>query len=140
MKRRKGNSGGGGSSGDDINVTPLMDIVFIMLIFFIVTATFTREKGIDIQTPDNSEDQPDTAPPPALLMSVQEDGFVRVNNVRIIDAASTKPVVEEFMAREPKGVVLVSAAPTSKAGIVVTVMDQAWAGKATAVSLALQQE
>ncbi len=75
-----------------------------------------------------------------MLLSIQEDGFVRVNNVRIIDAESAKPVVEEFMAREPKGVVLVSAAPTSKAGIAVTVMDQAWAGKASAVSLALQQE
>jgi len=127
-------------AGDDINVTPLMDIVFIMLIFFIVTATFTREKGIDVQTPDNQEQEDDTIPPPALLLSIQEDGFVRVNNVRIIDPGSTKPVVEEFMAREPKGVVLVSAAPTSKSGIAVQVMDQAWAGKATAVSLALQQD
>jgi biopolymer transport protein ExbD len=139
MKRRVGASHGSGG-GDDINVTPLMDIVFIMLIFFIVTATFTREKGIDINVPDNSEDQPDTVPPPALLLSVQQDGFVRVNNVRIIDPGSTKPVVEEFMAREPKGVVIVSAAPTSKAGVAVTVMDQAWAGKASAVTLALQQE
>jgi biopolymer transport protein ExbD len=130
----------GGSDESEINVTPLMDIVFIMLIFFIVTATFTREKGIDVRTPDNSPNEDDTVPPPALLLSVQEDGWVRVNNVRIIDAQSTKPVVEEFMAREPKGVVLVSAAPTAKAGVTVTVMDQAKAGNATAVSLALQQE
>ncbi|MFZ5616882.1 MAG: ExbD/TolR family protein [Pseudomonadota bacterium] len=140
MARRRSHSSGGGASGDDINVTPLMDIVFIMLIFFIVTATFTREKGIDIQSPEETPDKPDVVPPPALLLSIQDDGFVRVNNVRIIDPESTKPVVEEFMAREPKGVVLVSAAPTSAAGIAVTVMDQAWAGKATAVSLALQQE
>lgn len=140
MIRRKRSSDGGGGGGDDINVTPLMDIVFIMLIFFIVTATFTREKGIDVQTPDDSQDRPDDVPPPALLLSIQDDGFVRVNNVRIIDAESTKPVVEEFMAREPKGVVVVSAAPASKAGVVVRVMDQAWAGKTTAVSLALQQE
>ncbi len=140
MIRRKRSSDGGGGGGDDINVTPLMDIVFIMLIFFIVTATFTREKGIDVQTPDDSQDRPDEVPPPALLLSIQDDGFVRVNNVRIIDAESTKPVVEEFMAREPKGVVVVNASPVSKAGVAVRVMDQAWAGKATAVSLALQQE
>ncbi|MEL7018750.1 MAG: biopolymer transporter ExbD, partial [Pseudomonadota bacterium] len=45
----------------DVNVTPLLDIVFIMLIFFIVTATFIREKGIDVSTPDNTpqdEDKP----------------------------------------------------------------------------------
>ena len=138
MSRRITRSGSGG--GDDINVTPLMDIVFIMLIFFIVTATFTREKGIDIKTPDNSPTPENTVPPPALLLSVQKDGWVRVNRNRTIDAASTKAVVEEFMAREPKGVVLVSAAPTAEAGITVTVMDLAKAGNASAVSLALSQE
>jgi len=137
MSRR---SRSGAATGDDINVTPLMDIVFIMLIFFIVTATFAREKGIDVKTPEDTPPDEQTIPPPALLLSIQQDGFVRVNNVRIIDAQSTKPVVEEFMAREPKGVVLVSAAAKSPAGITVTVMDQAWAGKASAVSLALQQE
>ncbi len=124
----------------DVNVTPLLDIVFIMLIFFIVTATFVRERGIDVRTPENTPPDERTIPPPALLLSVQEDGFVRVNNVRIIDPLSTKPIVEEFMAREPRGVVLVNAAATSKAGVAVTVMDQARAGKATAVSLALQRE
>ena len=124
----------------DINVTPLMDIVFIMLIFFIVTATFLKEKGLDVKTPDDEPPEKDTTPPPALVLSVQEDGFVRVQGVRIIDPMSTKPVVEEFMAREPKGVVIVNAAPESEAGIAVTVMDQAYLGNAVAVSLALQAE
>ncbi|MCA8888047.1 MAG: biopolymer transporter ExbD [Parvularculaceae bacterium] len=124
----------------DVNVTPLLDIVFIMLIFFIVTATFLKERGMDVRTPDNSPEDENTVPPPALLLSVQEDGFVRVNNVRLIDPLSVKAVVEEFKAREPEGVVLVSAAPTSKAGVAVTVMDQAYAGKAGIVSLTLQQE
>jgi biopolymer transport protein ExbD len=138
MSRKRGHTKA--PAGDDVNVTPLMDIVFIMLIFFIVTATFAREKGIDVKTPEDTPPEDNTIPPPALLLSIQQDGFVRVNNVRIIDPLSTTPVVEEFMAREPKGVVLVSAAPTSPAGITVTVMDQAYAGKASAVSLALQSE
>jgi biopolymer transport protein ExbD len=124
----------------DVNVTPLLDIVFIMLIFFIVTATFLKEKGIDARTPEDSEDRPEDIPPPAIVLSVQEDGFVRVNFVRIIDPMSVKPVVEEFMAREPNGVVLVSAAPASEAGVAVTVMDQARAGKARAVSLTLTED
>jgi biopolymer transport protein ExbD len=138
MRRTKHTKATGGDA--EVNVTPLMDIVFIMLIFFIVTATFTREKGIDVRTPEETPPDDKTIPPPALLLSLQQDGFVRVNNVRIIDPLSTKPVVEEFMAREPKGVVLVSAAPGSEAGVAVTVMDQAYAGNATAVSLALQKE
>jgi biopolymer transport protein ExbD len=137
MARRR--SSGGDDIGD-INVTPLMDIVFIMLIFFIVTATFLKEKGLDVRTPEDKPLDKSTVPPPALLLSIQKDGFVRVNNVRIIDPMSTKPVVEEFMAREPKGVVVVNAAPDSEAGVAVTVMDQAYLGNATAVSLALQAE
>jgi biopolymer transport protein ExbD len=127
-------------SSSDVNVTPLMDIVFIMLIFFIVTATFTREKGIDVNTPDDDQvKDPNDIPPPALLLSVQKDGFVRVNNVRIIDPFSTKPVVEEFSAREPNGVVIVNAAPEAAAGVAVTVMDQAQAGKARVVILTLAE-
>ncbi len=124
----------------DVNITPLLDIVFILLIFFIVTATFLREKGIDVRTPEDNEDEQDTIPPPALLLAVQEDGFVRVNNIRIIDPGSVKPVVQEFIAREPNGVVLVSAAPDSESGVAVQVMDQAKSGGAPAVSLALQEE
>lgn len=120
----------------DVNITPLLDIVFILLIFFIVTATFLREEGIDVRTPEDTPEDENTVPPPALLLYVQEDDFVRVNNVRLIDPLSVTPVVEEFMAREPRGVVLVNAAPDSKAGVAVTVMDQAYAGNATAVSLA----
>ena len=123
----------------DVNITPLLDIVFILLIFFIVTATFLREKGIDVRTPEDNEDEQDTIPPPALLLAVQEDGFVRVNNIRVIDPGSVKPVVQEFIAREPNGVVLVSAAPESESGIAVQVMDQAKSGGAPAVSLALQE-
>jgi len=124
----------------EVDITPLLDIVFILLIFFIVTATFLREKGIDIRTPEDTPKDEDTIPPPALLLAVQEDGFVRVNNVRVIDPGSVKPVVQEFIAREPRGVVLVSAAPESESGVAVQVMDQAKDGGAPAVSLALQKE
>jgi len=124
----------------EVDITPLLDIVFILLIFFIVTATFLREKGIDIRTPEDTPKDEETIPPPALLLAVQEDGFVRVNNVRVIDPGSVKPVVQEFIAREPRGVVLVSAAPESESGVAVQVMDQAKDGGAPAVSLALQKE
>ncbi|WP_411816239.1 ExbD/TolR family protein [Hyphococcus sp. DH-69] len=131
-------------TGDEaeVNITPLLDIVFILLIFFIVTATFLREKGIDIRTPeDNPPQDENTIPPPALLLAVQEDGFVRVNNVRVIDPGSVKPVVQEFIAREPEGVVLVSAAPTSESGVAVEVLDQAQSGcGGCAVQLALQKD
>ncbi len=124
----------------DVNITPLLDIVFILLIFFIVTATFLRERGINVQTPEDNPDPPDIAVA-ALVLAVQEDGFVRVNGVRVIDPGSVKPVVQEYMAREPNGSVLVSAAAESESGVAVQVMDQAQDGGARGrISLTLQKE
>jgi len=122
----------------DVNITPLLDIVFILLIFFIVTATFLREKGIDVQTPAGCDDC--NVGGPVLVLAIQDDGFVRVNGLRLIDAKSVKPVVQEFIASKPDGAVLVSAAPDSESGIAVTVMDQAAdGGAADRITLALQQ-
>lgn len=109
----------------EVNITPLLDIVFILLIFFIVTSTFLNEQGLELITPEDNPPEEQTLPPPTLVLSVQEDGFVRVNTVRLIDPRSVKAVIEEFRAREPRGVVLVSAAPLAKTEVTVTVLDQA---------------
>jgi len=107
----------------EVNITPLLDIVFILLIFFIVTSTFLDEEGIGIATPqDNEEEQ--TRPPPTLLLSVRTDGFVMVDNVRMIDPRSVKPVVEAFKAENPRGVVLLNAAPDAEIDATVLTLDQ----------------
>ena len=114
-----------GEEEADVNMTPLLDIVFIMLIFFIVTATFVFEEGISPNLPEPSPQDEETTPPPSLLLTVQEDGFVLVDDVRLIDPRATRPVVEAFLASEPEGVVIVSAAPESETGTTITVLDQA---------------
>ena len=121
MRRRRGGQG----DASDVNITPLLDIVFIMLIFFIVTATFVYEDGVNPNLPTPNNEPPTGAPPPALLLTVQSDGFVLVDDIRIIDPKSTEPVVEEFIAKEPKGVVIISASPDSETGTMVTVLDEA---------------
>ncbi len=137
MRRRASHQG----EAADVNVTPLLDIVFIMLIFFIVTATFIREQGINASSPEDTPPPPGSVPPPAMVLSVREDGLVQIDGGRLIDPLSTKSVVQEFTAREPNGVVLVSAAPESESGIAVTVLDQARAGGARGrTSLTLQKE
>jgi len=109
----------------EVNITPLLDIVFILLIFFIVTSTFLDEAGLGLNSPqDNPPDEP-TRPPPTLLLSVQTDGFVRVDNARTIDPRSVKSVVEAFKAEKPRGVVLLNAAPEAKVETTVLVLDQA---------------
>jgi biopolymer transport protein ExbD len=109
----------------EVNITPLLDIVFILLIFFIVTATFLDESGIGLTSPEENPPEDQTRPPPTLLLGVQSDGFVRIDNLRLVDPRSVGSVIEEFKAREPRGVVLVNAAPDSKAEVTVLVLDQA---------------
>lgn len=108
----------------EVNITPLLDIVFILLIFFIVTSTFLDEEGLEVMTPQESEEDV-TRPPPTLVLSVRNDGFVMVDNVRMIDPRSVKPVVEAFKAENPRGVVLLNAAPDAEVESTVLVLDQA---------------
>jgi len=109
----------------EVNITPLLDIVFILLIFFIVTSTFLDEEGIAIATPQENEQEEQTRPPPTLLLSVRSDGFVMVDGTRMIDPRSVKPVVEAFTAEEPRGVVLLNAARDAEIEVTVLVLDQA---------------
>ena len=52
MARRKRHAAAGGSAEDDVNLTPMLDVVFILLIFFIVTAQFIKEPGVPIIRPE----------------------------------------------------------------------------------------
>ena len=108
----------------EVNITPLLDIVFILLIFFIVTSTFLDEEGIEIVTPQDNPPEELTRPPPTLVLSVRNDGFVMVDNIRMIDPRSVKPVVEAFVAEKPNGVVLLNAAPDAEVSSTVMVLDQ----------------
>lgn len=108
----------------EVDITPLLDIVFILLIFFIVTSTFLEEEGLDIVTPQDNPPEELTRPPPTLVLSVRNDGFVMVDNTRMIDPRSVKPVVEAFIAEKPRGVVLLNAAPDAEVDTTVMVLDQ----------------
>jgi biopolymer transport protein ExbD len=109
----------------EVNITPLLDIVFILLIFFIVTATFLQEVGIGLIAPQDDPPEEERRPPPTMVLTVQKDGFVLVDDVRLVDPRSVKPIVEAFKAAKPLGVVLVSAAPESRVESTVLVIDQA---------------
>ena len=108
----------------DVNITPLLDIVFILLIFFIVTATFLDEIGIGITSPQPDPPEELRRPPPTLVLAVRNDGFVMVDDVRLIDPRSVTPVVEAFRAEKPNGVVLLNAAPDAPIQATVLVLDQ----------------
>jgi biopolymer transport protein ExbB/TolQ/biopolymer transport protein ExbD len=109
----------------DVNITPLLDIVFILLIFFIVTATFLDEIGIGLNSPNPDPPEELTRPPPTLVLAVRNDGFVMVDDIRLVDPRSVTPIVEAFKAEKPNGVVLLNAAPDADVETTVLVLDQA---------------
>ncbi len=128
-------SGSSLESGE-VNITPLLDIVFILLIFFIVTATFLDEIGIGLSTPDDTPPEELTRPPPTLILTVRNDGFVMVDDARMTDPRSVQPIVEAFRAENPRGVVLLNAARDARVETTVLVLDQTrMAGVEPAITL-----
>jgi biopolymer transport protein ExbD len=111
----------------EVNLTPMLDIVFIMLIFFIVTATFVREQGIDVTAPENQPDPP-VNPPPAIVIAVDPRNNIFVEEggaLRQVDVRAVRANVARKLAENQNSPVLVQAAKTSDMGVVVRVMDQA---------------
>ncbi|MFC0667827.1 ExbD/TolR family protein [Azotobacter chroococcum] len=116
-----------------IDLTPMLDVVFIMLIFFIVTSSFIKESGVEVQRP-----QADTASPQDkgnILIAVTADGQVWIDK-KAVDVRSVRAHVERLRVDQPEGVVVVQADRDARTGLVVQVMDQARQAGVTDVALA----
>jgi biopolymer transport protein ExbD len=122
---------GGGEA--EVDMTPMLDIVFIMLIFFIVTATFVNERGLDVTRPD-SEDPPETQSV-TILVTIAESGTISMEG-RVIDVRAVRANVERLIAENPDSGVVVQAHPQSESYLLVGVMDQARLAGAAGVSIA----
>jgi biopolymer transport protein ExbD len=118
----------------DPDMTPMLDIVFILLIFFIVTSTFLQEKGIDMaQPPSNDEENQPTNPLPSILVSIDDQNTVFVNN-RVVDIGNVSANIQRQIV-ENGGKSAVVIAPTIEAehGVVVQVWEAANRAKAAGV-------
>ncbi|AVO53907.1 biopolymer transporter ExbD [Ectopseudomonas mendocina] len=105
-----------------IDLTPMLDVVFIMLIFFIVTSSFIKEAGVEVQRP-----QAETASPQDkgnILIAVTADGQVWLDK-KPVDVRSVRAHVERMRVEQPEGAVVVQADQDARTGLVVQVMDQA---------------
>lgn len=120
----------------EINITPMLDVVFIMLIFFIVTATFVRETGIDVTRPDAQTAQQQQRPP--ILIAISASGEVWFDRRRI-DVRAVRANVERAMAENPEASVVIIADRESQTGLLVEVMDEARLAGA-AVSIASERD
>ncbi|MDQ7050888.1 MAG: biopolymer transporter ExbD [Enterobacterales bacterium] len=106
----------------EVDMTPMLDVVFILLIFFIVTTSFIKETAIEIHRPQQSD-----APPPKtknVLIQLTELNQI-VFNDRAILRSAIRSNIEVFLSQNPKAQVLVRVAKTANTGILVNIVDQA---------------
>lgn len=105
-----------------MNITPLIDMVFILLIFFAVNASFVKEAGVDIERP--SARSAVTQQQANIMIAVTEAGEVWVDRQRV-DPRSVRGHVERLHAENPEGSVVILADDASRTGLVIEVLDQA---------------
>ena len=109
----------------DIDLTPMLDVVFIMLIFFIVTASFVKELGFDVNRPDAQQQQPPKDNDiKNILVNITDDGQLFVNRRRV-NAEALTANIKRLHAESPKGTVVIQAEDDSKNELLITVMDAA---------------
>ncbi|MBT5861556.1 MAG: biopolymer transporter ExbD [Woeseiaceae bacterium] len=120
--------------GDEINLTPMLDVVFIMLIFFIVTASFVKEAGIDVNRPDApvTETKPEDA---NILIVVDANDDIWIDR-RVIDPRAVRANIERLHAENPKGSVVIQPNKRSTNKMLVTIMDSARSAGVYNISIA----
>jgi biopolymer transport protein ExbD len=103
-----------------IDITPMLDVVFIMLIFFIVTATFIKESGIDVDKPSAATAV--VQEKASILVAIDAENNIWINR-RQVDIRSVRSIVERLHAENPKGTLVIQADKESKNDTLVQVMD-----------------
>ena len=119
----------------EVNVTPMLDVVFIMLIFFIVTASFVKEAGIDVNRPDAATAERKERG--NILVAITENGQIWINK-RQVDPRAVRANIERMHAENPQGSVVIQADRNSKSGLIVQVMDAARLAGVYEVSIAAE--
>jgi biopolymer transport protein ExbD len=122
---------------DDVGVdlTPMLDVVFIMLIFFIVTASFVKESGVDVSRPDAATAERKERG--NILVAITDNDQIWIDR-RQVDPRAVRAHIERLHAENPQGSVVILADKNSKNGLLVQVMDAAKLAGVANVSLAAQ--
>jgi len=120
-----------------IDMGPLMDIVFILLIFFVVTSSFTRETGVDVTKPQaQSASQLEKE---NLLIAITREGTIHINE-RQVDLASLQDILKQSLAKTPDREAVIIADKGSETGVLVQVIDACNLSGVKKVSIAAQAE
>ena len=134
---RRNNRRGGEDNPSEIDLTPMLDVVFIMLIFFIVTASFIKEAGIEVNRPEAST--ANKKKNVNILVAVSATNEIWIDKRRV-DKRAVRSVIERMHAENPKGAVVVQADKASTTDTVTSVIDSARAAGVYDVSLATEDK
>ena len=118
-----------------IDLTPLLDVVFIMLIFFIVTATFTKNSGVDIRRPESQSSKQLNGD--LFIISIDETNQIWLEN-KLIDRDTLENHIQTISTKRPDLALVIEADGDSITDYVVAVMDAARKAGITKISLAAE--
>ncbi len=125
------------SSAANVNLTPLIDVVFILLIFFLVTASFTKESGIDVNRPTAQtavrQEQGN------LIIAINKNGEIWIDN-QLVDLRTIRAHIERLHAQNPEGTVIILADKESRTGTAVDVLDQVRLAGVSNVAIAAERK
>jgi biopolymer transport protein ExbD len=119
----------------EINITPMLDIVFIMLIFFIVTTSFVKEKGLEVSRPSSApprEIKQDKGP---IVVKILSNSQISVKG-RVLEPRAIQANLEREKAEKPNSPLIVAAHPDADTEALVTILDAAQAVGIESVSVA----
>src|SRR5210317_699608 len=123
----------------EINITPMLDIVFIMLIFFIVTTSFVKESGLEVSRPSNAppkEIKQDKGP---IVVKIDGSGLISVKG-RILEPRAVQANLEREKAEKPTSPLIIAAHPEADTEALVTILDAAEAVGIESVNVATSSQ
>ncbi|ADD68375.1 Biopolymer transport protein ExbD/TolR [Denitrovibrio acetiphilus DSM 12809] len=121
----------------EINMAPLIDMIFILLIFFIVTTSFVKESGVDVQRPKAASAV--TQEKTNVIIAVTKEGQIYMDG-RLTDIRSVRGFMERFLAETPEGSVVITADENSRTGEVIHVLDACRLAGVQNISVAARKE
>ncbi len=127
----------GSEDEQNIDMTPMLDIVFIMLIFFIVTTSFVKESGIDVNKPEASTAKQEKKL--NIIIAINKSGEIWIDK-HPIDIRALRTTVERLHADTPDGSVVITADKKAETGILVSVMDQVKLAGISKISIGAQSD
>lgn len=119
----------------EINITPMLDIVFIMLIFFIVTTSFVKEKGLEISRPSNTPPKEIKKKKGPIVVRIDANGNISLKG-RTLERKAVEANLEREKAIKPNSPLIIAAHPDAETDALVTILDAAAAVGVASVSVA----